>query len=353
MPRQTETVGNFYGKQELPLIRESAHLVNENLIGLELEVENYSNRDAFRDMRYWDVITDGSLRNNGREFVLRHPQGGASLNIAINELWRIIQEHGQDLDINTRTSLHVHVDLRTFTLEEVKRFFMLYIIMEKYLYSQAGVGRDKNIYCPATYEAYDANIAGLLGAGSLRQLHSLSQSWEKYTGINLTRCQDLNTVEIRIHNGTLSGSVARRWVNSLLTLVGEAKNPTVTVESSVDELINALSHRPTEAQRRSMVQDIEDGLNNLEYYTTMHRVNKHCTFAVEVEPTPVVPQEPMMASVATVRTKNRGAFRERHGISLESRMAVARLQHYFMSTESNPTDYIWRADMDTFVANAL
>lgn len=354
MPRQSRgtTLGDYFGKNPLPAIKSNNTIVDDNLVGLELEVENYTNDGAFRGMNYWNVETDGSLRNNGREFVLRGAMGGDSLNKALNELWGRIHEHGGSFHINGRTSLHVHLDLRSFTYEQIKMFFALYIIAERSLFRLAGSGRDKNIYCPATYEAYDPNVGQLLRASNMSHIDSVSQRWEKYTGINMTRCRDLNTVEIRIHNGTLNGTVARRWVNSLLTLAKQAKNPTITLESSTEDLINALLCRPTRTQRDHAINDIEDGLYNLEYYTSIHRHRKNVSFDVEV-PAPVLPDMPMTAEGApSVRTKARSAFRETYGQALPSRIAVADLHVVFATNGvSNVSDYIWRADVDTYMNN--
>jgi hypothetical protein len=349
MPR-LETVGSYYGKTELPAIKESAHLVHENLIGLELEVENFHGSNFWNRMKYWDTITDGSLRNNGREFVLKYPLGGSSLNSAIDELWGGIHNIPNEFHINARTSMHVHVDLRTFTLDEVKKFFMLYMTVEKSLYSMAGLGRDKNIYCPATYEAYDANIAAILRCSSLNQLDDISRGWEKYTGINMSRARDLNTVEIRIHNGTLSGSVARRWVNSILTLVQEVKSPSVTAQSSVEDLIGALMYRPTSSQRDNALIDIEDGLYNVEYYTTMHSTNKAPRFVVPIEEG----ETPQVVSVSggdnTARTKGRVRWTERHGGQLPIRARLNELYQLFSYYDEAPEDFIWRADLDKYYA---
>jgi hypothetical protein len=350
MPR-SETVGNYYGKQALPDIKESDYIVHENLIGLELEVENFQGGNVWSRMKFWDTITDGSLRNNGREFVLKYPLGGYSLEQAMTELWANIHEGGSAFHINARTSLHVHVDLRTFTLDEVKRFFILYMVMEKSLYGMAGVGRDKNIYCPATYEAYDQNIATILRCTSLNQLDDISRNWEKYTGINMTRARDLNTVEIRIHNGTLNGSVARRWVNSILTLVKEVKEPTVTLESSVDELVSALFYRPTQSQRTNAVIDIEDGLFNVEYYTTMHRTSKAPRFAALTSTdTAPVTQEPMTTtSEVLIRTKNRTQFRETFDASLPVRITPRMMAQYCGMYDLDPEEYLWRADYSKYI----
>jgi hypothetical protein len=352
MPR-LETVGSYYGKTELPEIRKSEHLVHENLIGLELEVENFTRSPCWSRMKFWDNIQDGSLRNNGREFVLKYPLGGYSLEQAITELWYNIYESGNDFHINTRTSLHVHVDLRTFTLDQVKHFFMLYMIMEKSLYTMAGVGRDKNIYCPSTYEAYDENIAALLRCSSLNQLDDISRGWEKYTGINMSRARDLNTVEIRIHNGTLNGSVARRWVNSILTLVKEVKTPSVSlhgdINGDIDGLIGALFYRPTQSQRDNAIIDLEDGLYNVEYYTTMHRTSKTPRFSEDVPMTAPPAAPTATPDTDTVRTKNRGVWQSAYGFELQSRDDVWTLYQAFAEVGAEPSDYIWRTDMAKYL----
>ncbi|MGL6130033.1 MAG: hypothetical protein ACRCZ9_00275, partial [Fusobacteriaceae bacterium] len=53
--------------------------------GVEIELENLSNVSQLNS-EFWVVTTDGSLRNNGREFVFNGPRGGSELFLACIDL---------------------------------------------------------------------------------------------------------------------------------------------------------------------------------------------------------------------------------------------------------------------------
>ena len=108
-------------------------------IGLELEIENIPPRFII-DNPYWTVHRDGSLRNNGLEFVTP-PIKISRIEQALTVLFNQLQ---QGYTYGERTSVHVHVNVRTMTLKQLELFVLTYMIFEKALFNWVGHNRDIN-----------------------------------------------------------------------------------------------------------------------------------------------------------------------------------------------------------------
>ena len=182
------------------------------LMGLEVELEGY-HIDSDRVGNAWNVIRDNSLRNDGVEFVLRSPKQGQSLLNAITSLTQHLQE--RDYSISHRCSVHCHIDFRGDTLETIRKFFKLYMLLEPSLYTMSSKDRYMNIYCPGLTHATQQIVQAGCHLYREEDLPSLVGGWSKYTGINLHSLSSLGTIEIRTHKGTASEEDLVKWVRVL------------------------------------------------------------------------------------------------------------------------------------------
>lgn len=194
-------------------LKEPYNFINNNvLIGLEIELENYL-EPVYTD-KYWTSKTDGSLRNYGVEFVSQ-PLRTKQIPYAIEYLKENLYYYNNP-DFSDRTSIHVHLNVRDFTIERLKIFLLLYCIFEKHFFNIAGTKRENNIFCIPLYKTEQCI--------SLEEFSDILIDWSKYNALNLGCVLGSNvnprfgTVEFRHLYGTLDTSIIYPWINSIVHL---------------------------------------------------------------------------------------------------------------------------------------
>lgn len=227
----------------------SAVLPSNNLVGIEVELENVP-RDGNQPLKYWTITRDGSLRNNGVEFILSHPTCGQTLIDAISELGTYLKKFSPDA--SDRTSLHVHLDFRSSTVDQIFQFCMMYAVLERTLIKYAGgEARSNSIYCIPLHKSYETMIEmSRLNDRAITAKHSkrakdiivhecataVNRS-EKYAACNIKPLGNFGSIEIRIHKGEKDPARILEWVQMLLAL----KLYTDTVEIDFDDMFNHMS----------------------------------------------------------------------------------------------------------------
>ncbi len=111
------------------------------LYGVELEIENTDSDLAVPGMR---AVEDGSLRNNGWEFVTQ-PMTLSNPNHCLSSFF---DGRGfSDENYSERCSVHVHTNCLDLTFSQLAAICMLYQVFEGVLFNFIGNDRDKNIFC--------------------------------------------------------------------------------------------------------------------------------------------------------------------------------------------------------------
>ena len=223
-----EATSNLLNKEEtLPFLVDDT-----TFIGIEVEVEGLDEGN-FPDMRpFWAIRGDGSLRNNGMEFVST-PMRGKSLIVALKELEKVLKERYPNHDFSDRTSVHVHINVRTMLCETFINFLLLYCVFEsvlyKYVFDSCGKKRDTNIFCVPLQETghslcLDDAIRIFEKGDNKTSLVRLSQTWKKYSGLNLIPIRSFGTTEFRHLGGISSTEKILGWINLLLSMKIYAEN---------------------------------------------------------------------------------------------------------------------------------
>lgn len=220
----------------------SAILPSNNLVGIEVELENIPR--AAETLDYWRVTRDGSLRDNGIEFILAHPTCGQTLIDALSELGAYL-EHTK-AKASDRTSVHVHLDFRSNTVSQTFQFLMMYAIIERTLIKYAGgEARANSIYCIPLYKSFETirewgslNEKAIKGNTNVQHACQYSvRSAEKYAACNIKPLGNFGSIEIRIHKGCKDMDRILEWVQILLAL----KLYTDTVQIDFDDMFNVMS----------------------------------------------------------------------------------------------------------------
>lgn len=185
----------------------------QGMVGIEIEVENI--RHGVGLQAFWDMKADNSLRNNGAEFV-SVPLPVKQIQIALEHLFKAMHQNNTP-DFSNRTSIHVHVNCRDMTQDQIWNMCLLYAVFEKHFYKVAGTKRMNSIFCVPLFRTNQLS--------HLRQvIYDLSPAWHKYCGLNLLPLINNNvtnsygTIEFRHLYGTSNQEVILNWINDLLCI---------------------------------------------------------------------------------------------------------------------------------------
>lgn len=188
---------------------------SDRAVGIEVEVENLQlNRYPNGDV--WMQKGDGSLRNNGVEYVTM-PIKASDAPLALYDL--LEGALNKNCCFSPRTSIHVHVDMRNETSDEVTDVVLMYTLFETLFYKFTGRGRIKNIYC---VPIFDTNLLSGRAAGT-SNIFRIAEVWSKYSGLNLIPIASFGTIEFRHMHGTFDVDKLSRWVRIIVKLVDYVK----------------------------------------------------------------------------------------------------------------------------------
>jgi len=180
------------------------------LLGLEVECENILTINPELTLCFWRIDQDGSLRNNGREFKT-YP---IAAQYALPALTQLFSGLNADIDFSKRTSVHVHVDVRSLTFKQVAALLLTYTAVENLLFKYCGTNRRNSIFCtPIT----DTNLLYALLSDE-KNIFNVNNVWAKYTALNTLPRSTLGTLEFRHFPGSNNIQAIMGWINLILSL---------------------------------------------------------------------------------------------------------------------------------------
>lgn len=194
-----------------------ALLTTDNL-GIEIELEGVG-RLEHSQLSYWNIVHDGSLRDAGLEFVFKQPLGGVDVLNALTELELTLTKASITPIISDRTSVHVHLDVRDMTAEQLFSLIISYAFVEKVLMRYCGEERMRNNYCVPLYDVsptFHTSISQL--KNNFKGGVFLFGENDRYSAFNLSAIQKYGSVEFRGHGGAYQKDVILDWVNFILAL---------------------------------------------------------------------------------------------------------------------------------------
>lgn len=277
-------------------------------IGIEIEVENMARRiedievDNPREglMRrprgggnklgeYWKITSDGSLRNNGVEFI-SDPIWGEDINRALDSLHVLIEKSGNTPDFSDRTSVHIHLDVRSLDTLQLFHLLVLVMIFERTLVDYCGGTREENVFCLPFYKA-EASVPSLAEIVSEEAdfIRVLDRTF-KYNGFNIRPVSKQGSVEFRYHYGTMDKERIKEWINIIYCLKREATKiadiqtlPEDISVMGVDAYIRRVFGKYAQVlNTRTLVDDIYEGVRLAQeviYADRQKRVKKKLTYS--------------------------------------------------------------------------
>lgn len=171
------------------------------LVGVEVEVEKIvDGANNFR-AHAWMITQDGSLKEDGVELI-SVPMGGKQLGYAMDELEKFFAKY-KAASFSHRCSIHVHVDVRDLSTDQLWALVLSYICLEDLFFSEVHPLRQNCTYC---LNLADANI-------KKKDVTSKENHGNlKYFALNFGTCSTYGTVEFRHHGGTKDVAELVKWI---------------------------------------------------------------------------------------------------------------------------------------------
>jgi len=217
----------------------------QGMVGIEIEVENIT--QPVSPLAYWDVKSDGSLRNNGIELV-SVPLQIRQVQLALEHVFEVLNQNNKP-DFSNRTSIHIHVNCRDLTQDQLYNFILLYAIFEKHFYNIVGNKRLNSIFCVPVFRTNQLKHLNTV-------VYGLSPDWHKYCGLNLlplyqnSVTQGYGTIEFRHLHGTANQQEILEWINDILCLRKFA------CEVNKEELIQLIKEMNTTSSYLSLYSQV-------------------------------------------------------------------------------------------------
>jgi hypothetical protein len=237
------------------------------LYGVELEIENCGRDMQVAGMR---VETDGSLRNNGLEFITE-PMVLSNLIRCLTSFFA--KNKLTTLNYSERTSIHVHTNCTDLTPTQVASICVVYQVFEKVLFNFIGNDRSRNIFCvPWSETTVNFRTVNALLKNDLY----MSKDWHKYTALNLNPLSTYGTIEWRHMEGTCDLEKIILW----LQIIGSIYAYATSME--YEDVLKSVIGLNTTSQYNTIFSlvfgrfaeqlkypgydiDIEDGVLNMKY----------------------------------------------------------------------------------------
>jgi len=170
---------------------------------------------------YWNVKSDGSLRDYGVEFVTKK-LFGKDLAVALNELNLYLVANTIPNSVpSNRCSIHVHLDVTDLDKNEYARLLVDYAIFENVLFNYCGVHRKENLYCLpfAKSDEFKRTLSNILTSVSKDlEFRKYVNSFPKYSALNLNATSKYGSLEFRLHGGTYDMMRVKEWINIIMCL---------------------------------------------------------------------------------------------------------------------------------------
>lgn len=182
-------------------------------VGLECEIEAVRDHGGVAE-NGWVVTTDGSLRNNGYEYISA-PVPVITASSLFKDLHGSISLGSQD-PFSSRTSIHVHANCANLSSKQVRDAIYLYVLYEEAFFLMCSSERRDNIHCTPLTETYLPSIYN-------QSLMGMVNRWHKYTALNIKPLQKQGTIEFRHMQGHNDCVLLDEWLGIITNLIAVAK----------------------------------------------------------------------------------------------------------------------------------
>lgn len=221
-------LGKSKGQQSF--VPDERWVLPSSFIGLEHEYEGVKQstlpKHTFAD--FWTYHEEGSLKDNGAEYVFATPLFGVDAYRAIE--WLVSYAKDSGWKCTKRTGIHVHSDVRDLTVPQLAGHTIVYAAVEPILYRWIGDARDVSHFCIPLYKADEA----LLGTCAILRSAfrddksdghtavTAAERYQRYAGYNLQALSKFGSIEFRQLQTTHDLQRIEDWINIIMSLKATA-----------------------------------------------------------------------------------------------------------------------------------
>lgn len=178
----------------------------------------------------WETKTDGSCgyEVTSPAIMLDDEGDNASLRAVCDSLKTLAPQ------INRQCGLHVHIEVRDFNWDDMRRLLALWSRYEPFFFEMLPASRRGNQYCmpirkstwagPTNMGTWSA-VSAAIDATTEREFQRLRGAYGRYHTLNLDNFWMSGRIEFRLHSGTVDYVKIRNWTKLLLALVARVKQP--------------------------------------------------------------------------------------------------------------------------------
>lgn len=195
----------------------------ELIVGIECEIESIKSWRVGGWKAFFNITEDGSLRNDGREFISQ-PMPITALLEGFKILHKDLIYHPQFDPFSERTSIHVHVNCQNLTTDQVRNIILMYALFEEFFFAQTLPSRRDNIHCVPLTETF-------LPAQYSADLVRLFERWQKYTALNIKPLNEHGTIEFRHMHGHDDPVLLESWLRCIEKLFQLGANEPLDVKA--------------------------------------------------------------------------------------------------------------------------
>lgn len=189
-------------------------------VGIEVEVE--ANKPINHMIPGWHTTEDNSLRGPYNcEFVLDNPLPLDGALSAIKSLREGLKP--SDVLDSLRAGVHVHINVRKFTRDELLNFVALYYILEEPLTEWCGENRVNNHFC-LRYRDAEAILNHVISFFKAGKYGSINADQVKYAALNYSSIPKYGSIEFRQLQTYPNLEKLSEWVSVLVHLKNVGKD---------------------------------------------------------------------------------------------------------------------------------
>tara|TARA_R110002153_G_scaffold115411_1_gene258585 strand:+ start:5023 stop:6033 length:1011 start_codon:yes stop_codon:yes gene_type:complete len=182
---------------------EAANAIRDKGVVCHVEHYNHETRD------YWKVVTDASLREEdgwAGEVVSPILQGVEGIQ-QLKKVCEGLQECGAR--INVSCGVHVHLDVRDLSTEQVASIFSRYTAYQSQIDSIMPRSRRESRWCRSQTSSMVEQVK------TCSSKVDLAQSFGRYYKVNMTNVSGRGAIEFRQHSGTIEFQKIYNWLKFL------------------------------------------------------------------------------------------------------------------------------------------
>ena len=184
--------------------------------------DGYQGIEGGKDYGLWNVEKDASCGWEVTSRVLRNEEGLAELALACEALEKAADEQG--LRLNHRTGTHIHLGWLGKDVDEVKRALRAVRLFEPAVATLVAPSRlvayEEGRYDVDAPNPFCQPVSRVFTARRLARVRALEDLWRltqahdtRYVSFNIRPLEQIHTVEVRLHNGTVEPRKLLAWIS--------------------------------------------------------------------------------------------------------------------------------------------